>query len=260
MSEKLDKKGLPTPSKIPMSEVVKLAAPLLGKPDDPGQGPPLEEGMVQLVLFSGFSIRQVFHNNEWYFSIVDVVGAIAGTENPRRFWSDLKRKLHEEEGFDELYEKIVQLKMQASDGKWYLTDTVNAENLLRIVQSISSKKAEPFNRWLAKVGYERIQETHDPEIAVKRAILTWQVQGRTPDWIEARPRAIVVRKDLRDHMTDLELIFTMLGEKSTTEIAKATNAQGFVRNATAAKAGGRGPVMREGARATDGGRLCGIAV
>ena len=181
-------------------------------------------------------------------------------------------------------DKIGQLRLEAADGKFYLTDTVTVETALRIIQSIPSRKAEPFKRWLAKVGYERIQEIQDPEIAVKRAILMWQSQGRTSDWIEARLRCIVVRRELtdrwqkggitgaeygrltnivsrqtfdldtnqhkqlkglaprhnlRDHMTDLELVFTMLGEKSTTAIAQASNAQGLEQNITAAKSGGR---------------------
>jgi DNA-damage-inducible protein D len=174
--------------------------------------------------------------------------------------------------------------MQADDGKFYLTDTVTVETALRIIQSIPSRNAEPFKQWLARVGYERIQEIQDPEIAVKRAILTWQAQGRTSDWIEARLRCIVVRRELtdqwqrggitgseygrltniisnatfdldtaqhkllkglggkhnlRDHMTDLELVFTMLGEKSTAAIAQASQADGFNDNARSARSGGR---------------------
>jgi DNA-damage-inducible protein D len=176
------------------------------------------------------------------------------------------------------------LKMPASDGKLRETDAVNVETLFRIVQSIPSPKAENFKKWLAKVGYERIQEFQDPEISVKRAMLNWQVQGRTEDWIEARLRSIITRNELtsewaqrgvaegieygfltnvisketfgfktqehkklkglkhhnlRDHMTDLELMFTMLGEKSTAAIAQSSDAQGVNQNARAAQSGGR---------------------
>ena len=248
------------------------------------KGELIPEGLAQQVLFRDKEIRQVFLNGEWFFSIIDVVGAIADTDNPGRYWSDLKRQLAEEEGFSEVYDKIVKLKMPGADGKTYPTDSGNVETVLRVVQSIKSKGAEPFKRWLAKVGYERIQETQNPEIAVKRAILNWQVQGRTGDWIEARLRSIVARKDLtdewdkrgiidrqygiltnivsketfevttdqhkahkglskshnlRDHMTDLELVFIMLGEKSTAAIAQALNAKGFYDNAQAASHGGR---------------------
>jgi DNA-damage-inducible protein D len=272
------------PKDVPMSEIVKLAAPLMPKQDAPDDGPPVQEGDGQLVLFEGFQIRQQFHNNEWFFSVIDVISAITGSAQPSRYWTELKKQLHENEGFDELFGKIEQLRMESSDGKHYLTDAVNVETLLRVVQSIPHKKAEPFKRWLAQVGYERIQETHDPEIAVKRAILSWQAQGRTSDWIEARLRSIVVRgeltdqwqrtgvekgwqygaltnvissetfgldtnqhkqlkglnkQNLRDHMTDLELVLTMLGEKSTTAIAVATRAQGYRGNVVAAKSGGR---------------------
>lgn len=217
-----------------------------------------------------------------FFSIVDVIEAVTETDRPSKYWSDLKKQLSEEEGFIELSANIGQLKMKSTDGKMYATDAVNVETLFRIVQSIPSSKAEPFKKWLAKVGYERIQEIQNPEIGVKRAILQWQVQGRTEDWIDARIRSIVSRKELtdtwkergiegqeygqltniisrktfgldtsahkkmkglknqnlRDHMTDLELIFTMLGEKSTTAIAAATDAQGFKENSEAAASGG----------------------
>lgn len=244
----------------------------------------IEEGEAQIALFKGKEVRQVFHNNEWYFSIVDVIEAVTETDTPRRYWSDLKRQLSEKEGYIELYDNFVQLKMPAQDGKMRETDAVSVETLFRIIQSIPSKKAEPFKKWLAKVGYERIQEIQNPEIGVKRAIMQWQVQGRSDDWIDARIRSIVTRKELtnewrkrgvidgqeygqltniisrktfgidtaahkkhkglknqplRDHMTDLELIFTMLGEKSTTAIAKSTDAKGFKENADAAASGGK---------------------
>jgi DNA-damage-inducible protein D len=271
------------PPNMPFEELRKRAAPEMG-PLGRDDGAPVEQGDSQMVLFEGISIRKIFHENQWHFAVVDIIAALTGSDRPSKYWSDLKTKLVKDEGFSELSDKIGQLKMQASDGKFYLTDTVTVETALRIIQSIPSRKAEPFKRWLAQVGYERIQEIQDPEIAVKRAILMWQAQGRTSDWIEARLRCIVVRRELtdqwqrggitgseygrltnivskqtfdldtaqhknlkglssrhnlRDHMTDLELVFTMLGEKSTAEIARASEAVGFVENAGAARSGGR---------------------
>lgn len=154
------------------------------------------EGEAQLVLFRGSEIRQVLHENEWYFSIINVIEALTGTDRPRKYWSDLKKKLVEKEDFTELSEKIGQLPMLSTDGKMRNTDVVNTETLFRIVQSIPSKKAEPFKKWLAKVGYERIQEFQDPEIAIKRAILTYKVKGHPDEWINARIQTIVSRKEL----------------------------------------------------------------
>lgn len=242
------------------------------------------EGECQLTLFNRKEIRRIFHNNEWYFSIIDVIEAITETDRPRKYWNDLKKQLLEKEGLAQLSEQIGQLKMIADDGKMRETDAVNVETLFRIIQSIPSPKAEPFKRWLARVGYERIEEFQNPEIAVKRAILSWQIQGRADDWIEARLRSIVVRheltsewarrgvkegieygfltniisketfglktdehkklkglksQNLRDHMTDFELVLTMLGEKSTAAIAQTSDAQGIDQNAIAARSGGR---------------------
>lgn len=273
------------PKDISFDEIKRRAAPDMGPlGKDEGSAVPVEQGDAQPVLFQGISIRKVFHQNEWHFAVVDIIAALTGSDRPSKYWSDLKSKLVKDEGFRELSDKIGQLRMQAADGKFYLTDTVTTETAFRIIQSIPSSKAEPFKRWLAKVGYERIQEIQDPEIAVKRAILSWQAQGRTNDWIEARLRCIVVRRELtdqwkrggitgseygrltniiaqytfdldtgqhkqlkglgakhnlRDHMTDLELVFTMLGEKSTTAIAQAMNAQGMDENARAARSGGK---------------------
>ena len=112
---------------------------------------------THLAVFRGKKIRRILHNNEWWFSIVDIVEELTGTERPRKYWSDLKKKLYEE-GYDELSEKIGQLKMQSPDGKYYETDCANTETMFRIIQSIPSPKAEPFKRWLAKAGYERAAE------------------------------------------------------------------------------------------------------
>lgn len=224
-----------------------------------------------IALFEQNEIRKITHNDEWYFSIIDIIGVLTGSDNPRRYWSDLKTKLSEEGIQSELYEKIVQLKLIASDGKKYATDCANTETTLRIIQSIPSPRAEPFKRWMAQVGYERIQEIEDPELAMKRMTETYEAKGYSKDWIDKRTRGIAVRKDLtdewdnrgieerqygiltaeiskatfgmtpseykeyksltkkkdnlRDHMTDLELIFTMLGEASTTEIMKQRDSQ-----------------------------------
>lgn len=238
----------------------------------------------KLVVFKGKNIRRSLHNDEWYFSIIDVVAALTDSENPRRYWSDLKRKLLEEEGFSELYEKIVQLKVEAPDGKMRETDMANAETLFRVIQSIPSPKAEPFKRWLAKVGYERVQEIENPELATKRTRALYKAKGYPDDWIEKRMRGIAIREELtdewqkrgikedrefsiltaeiskatfgltpseykehkglkrenlRDHMGDLELIFSMLGEAATTEITRNKDAQGFVENKDAAQRGGK---------------------
>lgn len=238
---------------------------------------------LRIAIFKGKQIRKVTHNDEWYFSITDIIEVLTDSANSRRYWSDLKRKLIENEGFSQLYEKIVQLKMESADGKKYLTDAANTETIFRIIQSIPSPKAEPFKRWLAKIGYERIQEIEDPELASKRIRATYKAKGYPDDWIEKRMRGIAIREtltneweqrgvkeqrqfailtaeiseatfgvkpsdhkklkslkkeNLRDHMTDLELIFTMLGEASTTEIAIQQDAQGFQENKEAAQAGG----------------------
>ncbi len=249
---------------------------------DPGELIP--EGQSEIVPFKGVTIRKVFHESEWWFSIVDVCEALTSSSSPRRYWSDLKRQISEKEGFSELYGEIVPLKMVAEDGKIRETDAANPETLFRIIQSIPSPKAEPFKRWLAKVAYERIKEVQNPEIAVKRAIAEYQLHGRSMDWIEQRIRSIMVRKELtsewkkrgvdethefallthvlsmrkfgvaisdhkrfknlkssdnlRDHMTDIKLILTMLGEKSTKEIAQIRDAQGFEENKVATRIGG----------------------
>lgn len=245
--------------------------------------PALANGQLEMVPFKKETIRRVFHNGEWWYSVIDVVAALSGSDRARKYWSDLKRQLTEKEGASELSDEIGQLPMPGADGKQYRTDVATTETLLRIIQSISSPKAEPFKRWLARVGYERIQEAQDPEILIKRAIVHYQVQGRTDDWIEKRIRSIVARKELtaqwkkrgvsegiefamltnvihegtfgvhteghkringlksqqlRDHMTDLELILTMLAETSTKEIAVQRDAQGFYQNEQAARSGG----------------------
>ena len=237
----------------------------------------------KIAIFKGKRIRKIIHHNEWYFSIIDIIEVLTESSNPRRYWSDLKTKLTENEGFVQLYDKIVQLKLIAPDGKMRETDTANTETIFRLVQSIPSPKAEPFKRWLAKVGYERVQEIEDPELATKRTRAIYKAKGYSDSWIEKRMRGIAIREqltdewsnrgikeqkeyailtaeiseatfgvkpsehkklkqlereNLRDHMTDLELIFSMLGEASTTENATQRDAQGFDENQQAAKMGG----------------------
>ena len=153
----------------------------------------------QIQLFEDKRIRSAWdpEKEDWYFSIVDVCEVLSGTDNPRRYWSDLKRKL-KSEGSVELYEKIVQLKMTAPDGKKRLTDVANTEQLLRIIQSIPSPKAEPFKLWLAQIGRERIEETIDPELTIDRALETYLRKGYSHEWINQRLQAIQVRKELTD--------------------------------------------------------------
>lgn len=242
--------------------------------------------MSDIKLFESQQVRAEWSEQEqkWYFSIIDVIEVLEASERPRKYWNDLKKKLLQE-GYDQLSEKIGQLKMVASDGKRYLTDVADAETLLRIVQSVPSRKAEPFKRWLARVGYERLQEIENPELAQQRMRELYKAKGYSDDWIEKRVRSIAIRDELtdewknrgvkegkeyailtaeiskatfgltpseyrrfkaldkvgdnlRDHMTDLELIFTMLGEASTTEIARTRAAQGFDENKDAAVQGG----------------------
>lgn len=237
----------------------------------------------EMQLFEDKPIRTAWDeaNEEWYFSIVDVCEVLTGTENPRRYWSDLKRKLKSEGS--QLYEKIVQLKLKSSDGKRYNTDVANTEQLLRIIQSIPSPKAEPFKMWLAEVGRERIDETIDPELAIDRAFETYQKKGYSNEWIHQRLLSIRIRNDLtnewdkhgvqkgveyailtdeitkawsgmktreyknlkglkkenlRDNMSDLELVLNMLAEATTTELSKTNNPQNFKENVDIAREGG----------------------
>ncbi|NOT18626.1 MAG: Bro-N domain-containing protein [Sulfuriferula sp.] len=236
-----------------------------------------------IVLFNEQAIRRVWLNEQWWFSIVDIVTALTESRNARRYWSDLKRQLTEKEGFAELYEKIVQLKLRAPDGKLRETDCANTESLLRIIQSIPSPKAEPFKHWLAKVGYERMQELADPAMSLDRARENWQKLGRSEKWIQQRMTGQETRnkltdywkeagvtqpdefalltniihqewtglkvgehkalkglksQNLRDHMSEAELIFTALAELSTRQIADSDEAKGVTENARASKKGG----------------------
>lgn len=239
--------------------------------------------MDKLKIFESRKIRSYWDENEekWYFSLIDVIATLTGSSIPKRYWSDLKKKLKNEGS--QVYEEIVQLKLKAEDGKKYLTDCADVESLLRIIQSIPSPKAEPFKQWLARVGYERIQEISDPEQSLDRARENWQKLGRSDKWIQQRmmgqetknkltdywKQSGVEKSDdfakltniihsewtglsvekhkslknlktqnLRDHMSEAELIFTALAELSTRNIAESEDAQGVIENAKAGKRGG----------------------
>lgn len=155
-------------------------------------------------LFEGNHIRSVWDNEkeEWFFSIIDIIGALTESKNPRRYWSDLKRKMNDEEGAVQLYENIVQLKLESSDGKKYITDVADMQGIFRIIQSVPSPKAEPFKMWLAEVGKERIDEILDPELTIDRALETYVKKGYTREWINQRLQAIQVRKELTDTWQD----------------------------------------------------------
>jgi hypothetical protein len=173
-----------------------------------------------LVVFEGTKIRRTWHDEQWYFSVTDVVGILTDSSIPRRYWSDLKARL-DEEGF-ELYDKIVQLKLPSADGKKYETDCANTESMFRIIQSIPSPKAEPFKRWLAKVGYERVQEIEDPELTQKRMKEIYKLKGYSDDWIEKRVRGIAIRDELTDEWDKRGIKTKNEYSILTAEISKAT--------------------------------------
>lgn len=241
-----------------------------------------EQDKIQ--LFENQIIRTVWdeEREEWFFSVVDVCAVLTGSDNPRRYWSDLKRKM-KAEGAVQLYENIVQLKMKSSDGKSYKTDAADTEQLLRIIQSIPSPRAEPFKLWLAQVGRERIEETIDPEQAIDRALETYLKKGYDPDWVHQRLLSIRIRNELteewqkrgvekgkeyailtdeitrtwsdmttrqyknlkglkkenlRDNMSDTELVLTMLAEASTRDISREAKPEGFSASMDIAQQGG----------------------
>ena len=239
-----------------------------------------------LVVFQDKKIRRIWHNEEWYFSVVDVVQALTDSTDAKDYWYRLKKREQESTG-TELSTFCRQLKLPSSDGKLYTTDCANTEGLFRIIQSIPAPKAEPFKRWLAKVGYERIKEIENPELIQDRAKEYYELKGYPKEWIDKRLRGIAIRQELteewkkrgigeerdfailtneisqatfgipikahkkiknldpkfknqnlRDHMTDLELIFSMLGERLTTEATRKRDAQSFPDSLDAAKEGG----------------------
>jgi DNA-damage-inducible protein D len=237
---------------------------------------------TKIALFKGSKIRKIIYQNEWWFSVIDVVEALTDSVNPRDYWFKMKIRVKEEDGF-EPSTVCRQLKLTAPDGKMRVTDCADTEGIFRIIQSIPSPKAEPFKRWLAKVGYERIKEIEDPELATKRTRMLYKLKGYSDDWVEKRMRGIAIREELtdewkmrgakeqkdyeiltaeiskatfgiipseykqlkglkrenlRDHMDDLELIFTMLGERSTTEIHRTEDSKGIPKLRKDAKTGG----------------------
>ena len=238
----------------------------------------------QIALFKGKKIRKIIYKKEWWFSVVDVVQVLTDqfdNYTARKYWNKLAQRLREEGS--EVVTNCHRLKLEAEDGKMRETDCANTEGVFRIIQSIPSPKAEPLKRWLAKVGYERIQEIENPELATKRTKLLYKLKGYPEDWIEKRMRGIAIREELtdewqkrgaeadrdyeiltaeisqaafgvkpseykklkglkrenlRDHMDDFELILTMLGERTTTEIHRTKNSQGVPRLKDDARIGG----------------------
>src|SRR5947209_17085043 len=168
-----------------------------------------------IALFQEKSVRRVWYQNRWYFSIIDVIAILTDSPNPRRYWSDLKRDL-EVEGYDEVYAQSVQLKMEAPDGKMRVTDAADTTTLLRIIQSIRSPKAEPFKRWLAEVGSQRLEEIENPEVAMERMRALYEAKGYPQDWIEKRMRGIAVRNELTEEWEER-------GAKEGVEYAILTN-------------------------------------
>jgi hypothetical protein len=176
----------------------------------------MEKDLKNIALFENDPVRRVWdkEKEKWYFSAVDVVRVLAQNDRPRKYWDDLKRKLQQEGS--QLSDKIGQLKFLANDGKYYLTDAADVETLLRLIQSIPSPKAEPFKLWLAKVGYERMQETIDPELTISRARRNWQMRGHSSKWIEQRMLSIETRNKLTDYWSEN-------GISKRDEYAKLTN-------------------------------------
>ena len=242
----------------------------------------MEKAENKIAIFRGKKIRKTIYQKEWWFSVVDVVGALTESPDAGAYWRKLKQRLIEEGS--EVVTFCHGLKLEAPDGKMYETDCANTEGMFRIIQSIPSPKAEPFKRWLAKVGYERVQEIENPELATKRTRMLYKLKGYSDDWIEKRMRGIAIREELtdewqkrgaqeqkdyeiltaeiskatfgitpaeykklkglkrenlRDHMDDLELILTMLGERTTTEIHRTKDSQGVPRLKDDAREGGQ---------------------
>jgi len=236
---------------------------------------------TKIAIFRKKEIRRTIYKNEWWFSVVDVCGALTDSADAGAYWRKLKQRLIEEGS--EVVTFCHELKLPASDGKYYETDCADTEGIFRLIQSIPSPKAEPLKRWLARVGYERVQEIEDPELATKRTRMLYKLKRYPDDWIEKRMRGIAIREELtdewqkrgakeqkdyeiltaeiskaafdvtpseykklkglkrenlRDHMDDFELIFTMLGERATTEIHRNEDSCGIPKLKSDAKAGG----------------------
>ena len=235
---------------------------------------------TKIAIFKGKEVRKTIHENEWWFVIEDVIAVLTDSTDPKGYIRDMRRR---DEELAKGWGQIAHTLAITTSGGPQQMNCGNTEGIFRIIQSVPSPKAEPFKRWLAKVGYERIQEIEDPELATKRTRALYKAKGYPDDWIEKRMRGIAIREELtdewqkrgvkgdveysiltaeiskatfgmtpqeyaqfkgltrqnlRDHMNDLELIFSMLGEAATTEIARKKDAQGFVENRTAARKGG----------------------
>jgi DNA-damage-inducible protein D len=248
-----------------------------GMSEDKSDDKPLEP-----IQFEGYRIRRIWNEEteRWWFAVVDVIGALTDSKDPNKYWHDMKRREKEVE----LSAICRKFRLKAPNNRLYQTECADTEGIFRIIQSIPSPKAEPFKRWLAKVGYERLQEIENPELTVERLRELYQAKGYSNDWIERRLQSIVTRNELtdewrhrdvkegrefailtadisretfgvspgehkqikrlkrenlRDHMTGLELAFTILGEAATTEITRQEDAQGFQENQAAARAGGQ---------------------
>ena len=242
----------------------------------------MEDDINKIAIFQKQEIRKQLHGGEWWFSVVDVITALTDSNRPSVYWSAMKTRVKQDDGI-ELSTFCKQLKLESADGKKYATDCANTEDLFRIIQPIPSPKAEPFKRWLARVGYERVQEIENPELSQKRMKAIYRAKGYDDAWIERRIRGIetrneltdewdnreiygkqdyailtaeiskatfgitpseykkvkgIKRQNLRDHMDKLELLFTELGEASTTAITRADDAIGMNENKNAAKRGG----------------------
>ena len=233
----------------------------------------------KIVVFQDKQIRRVWVDDDWYFSIVDIVGVLTGSPEPRKYWNKVKTREFTDLQLSPIWR---QLKLPAADGKQYRTDCATTQAMFRIIQSIPSPKAEPFKQWLAQVGYERVQEIENPELAQERMKAIYEAKGYPKDWIDKRLRGIAIRQNLtdewkergireerdfailtaeiaratfgvtpsehraikrltkkgqnlRDHMTDLELIFTMLGERVTTEISQQEKPDTFAESKQVAR-------------------------
>ncbi len=243
----------------------------------------MSDSQNKIIIFQDKKIRRIWYKNEWYFSVVDIVEVLAETSYPRQYWEKIKQR---EFVVFQLSPIWLQLKLVSVDGKKYNTDCVNTKNAFRLIQSIPSKKAEPFKMWLAQVGKDRLDEIENPELAQERMKKLYEQKGYPKDWVDKRLRGMAIRQNLtdewqergimekkdyailtaeiskatfgmtpseyrkfknisvkskanlRDNMTDLELIFTMLGEKVTTEISKKEKPNTFPKNKKVAKRGG----------------------
>ncbi|MEK7620318.1 MAG: Bro-N domain-containing protein [Patescibacteria group bacterium] len=176
---------------------------------------------TRIALFKGKKIRRVLYQGEWWFSVVDVIEALTDSSQPSKYWTAMKARVSDEGGF-QLSTICRQLKLESSDGKKYETDCADTEGIFRIIQSIPSPKAEPFKRWLAKVGYERVQEIENPELATKRTRMLYKLKGYSEDWIEKRMRGIAIREELTDEWKNRGANDQQDYEILTAEIAKAT--------------------------------------